>query len=171
MKKIMIILLLIYITLSMSGCGIKAETTENEKNSWKNYTNIQYHVSFFYPASWKQNPKYTLTDRFEGENGFFQIDAISSNQRSIDEVTEYEAFHKLHPYGSNPQIISAKIHGEEARFIFPSNDQPKTMQNQSGLIVQYPTPIKINNTMYPYFILRADERHIRQISKTLSFIY
>ncbi|RCX16613.1 hypothetical protein DFR58_110110 [Anaerobacterium chartisolvens] len=135
----------------------------------KTYSNTDYHVSLKYPSDWELNPKYTV--RYEDKDGFFQISAINGEGLSIDKVTELDTLHKLQPYGSNPQIKELTIQGQEARLILPSTDQPKEMQNQAGLIVKYPTAVKIDNTTYFYFVLWADKAHIEQISKTISFAY
>lgn len=162
-RKLMIaITVIVLIFLGFSIYSIK------ENFIWKDYTNEEYQVSLKYPADWKPNPKYY--DRYEGEEGFFQISAVSGEGLPIDKVTEFDAYHKLKPYGSNPQIEELKIQGQEARLILPSSDQPEEMANHAGLIIKYPTPVKIKCSTYNYFILSAHKDYIISIAKTLKFI-
>ena len=132
------------------------------------YISEDYKISFKYPSSWKLNPNYI--ERYEGKDGFFQVGAINGENMSIDEVAKNDAFHKLQPYGSEPEIINRTIDGQEARLILPSADQPEEMKNQAGLIIKYPKAIKIDGSQYRYFILWADKTHIDQISNTLTFL-
>jgi TolB protein len=131
----------------------------------KTFSNSVYHVHFQYPAQWKR-----VTDtRYEGPDGFFQLSAISSAE-TIDEVCRAEAFHQLLPYGSKPRITKTEIQNQEACMIHPSQDQPPEMRGQAALIVRYPTPIQIGDTIYHYFILWVNKEQLREISTTLSFI-
>jgi len=121
-----------------------------------------------YQSYWKLNPNFT--ERYEGKDGFFQVSAINGENMSTDEVAKNEVFHKLNPYGSNPKIINRIIDGQEARLILPSADQAEEMQNQAGLIVEYPEAVKIGDSVYYYFVLWADEAHIEQIGNTMTFL-
>lgn len=135
------------------------------KETLATYRNNQFRVQFHYPSHWKQvNP-----ERYEGNNGFFQIAAISS-PASIDMVCQNEAHHILLPYGSNPQISHTSIQNQEACFIYPSSDQPPEMNNQATLIIRYPTPITIGEDTYQFFILWADNAHINEIGSSIRFI-
>ncbi|MGO4889484.1 LysM peptidoglycan-binding domain-containing protein [Anaerobacillus sp. MEB173] len=131
----------------------------------RTYTNPVYNVQFQYPSYWRK----VTDERYEGPDGFFQISAISSEQ-SIHEVCQGEAFHKLLPYGTEPQIITTQIQNQEACFIYPSEDQPVDMKNQAALIIRYPTPIQINGATYNFFILWGDQNHLFEIGRTLSFV-
>ncbi len=134
-------------------------------DSFKVYRSTKYHVSFSYPASWQP----VSEERAEGVDGFFQVSAISSDEE-LSEVCRSEAFHRLRPYGSQPQIISTKVQNQEACFIYPSSDQPIEMKKQAALIARYPRPIQIQGTTYPFFVLWADRNHIDQIVRSLSWI-
>ncbi len=148
---------------------ISFEENGHSPKDWLSYNNKDYHISLEYPSDWEAVHGYS--ERYGGNDAFFQIDAINGKSLSIDKVTELDAFHKLKPYGSNPQIKELKVQGQVARLITPSSDQPKEMQNQAGLIIKYPKPIKIGNGTYYYFILWADKAHIEQISQTINFVY
>lgn len=130
----------------------------------KTYSNSVYKVRFQYPSHWQQ----VNDERYEGEDGFFQISAIASDQ-SIDVVCQNEAFHQLNPYGTQPRIQHTRIGSQPACLIFPSQDQPAEMKNQAALIVRYPTPVVIVGTEYHYFILWADQNHIIEMSTSLTF--
>ncbi|MFS0673396.1 LysM peptidoglycan-binding domain-containing protein [Ornithinibacillus sp. 179-J 7C1 HS] len=129
------------------------------------YQNTMYQIRLQYPASWVQ----VTPNRFEGTDGFFQVDAISS-PGSIESVCHNEAFHQLMPYGTNPTILHTSIHNQEGCYIFPSPDQIPEMENQAAFIVRFPNPILINDQVYQYFILWSNELHIRDIAESIEFI-
>jgi len=121
-------------------------------------------VSLLFPLNWSK----VSEDKYKGVDGFFQVSAIRG--ASLKDVCEGEAFHKLMPYGSSPTIMNTSIKGQHACFIFPYPDQPPEMQNQAALIVTYPKPIIISGESYNFFILWADNNHIKEISNTVSFL-
>lgn len=129
------------------------------------YTNEIYHVAFPYPAHWRK----VTEERYESEDGFFQISAISSEDE-LGQVCHSEAFHPLRPYGSNPRVVRSYVQNQQACFIFPSSDQPKEMKNQSALILKYPRPVSIGGTTYQYFVLWADRNHILSLAKGFRFV-
>jgi TolB protein len=131
----------------------------------RTYTNTLYKVQFQYPSHWKR----VNDERYEGQDGFFQISAILSDQ-PIDVVCQNEAFHQLNPYGSQPRIQHTQIQSQPACFIYPSQDQPVEMRGQAALIVQYPNAVVIDGARYNYFILWVDQNHINEISASLTFL-
>nr|WP_263326815.1 LysM peptidoglycan-binding domain-containing protein [Neobacillus sp. Marseille-Q6967] len=131
----------------------------------RTYTNPNFKVQLQYPGHWRR----VTEERYEGQDGFFQISAISSEE-PIHTVCQNEAFHQLQPYGSQPRVISGQVQSQEACFIYPSDDQPAEMRGQSALIVRYPQPIQIEGTTYHYLILWADQNHINEIGSTLRFL-
>lgn len=132
------------------------------------YISEYYKISLKYPSYWKRSTNYD--EKFEGEDGFFQLGAINGKGMTLDEVTKMDAFHMLQPYGSDPQIINYSIDGQEARLILPSADQAQEMNNQAGLIVKYPEAVKISNSEYHYLILWADKAHIKEIGTSIKFL-
>lgn len=132
--------------------------------TWKTYSNDEFNVSFMYPSSWRKTDK----DKYEGENGFFQLAAIDT-RRPINNVSRHEAFNRKRDYGSNPKFIKLDIEHQEANLIYPSFDQERNMDNISALIVKYPKPIKLKQKSYNYLILWCDKGHIRQLGSTLRF--
>lgn len=145
------------------------ESSRSNEEELAEYISDDYKISLRYPAYWKLNPSY-YDVRYEGEDGFFQVGAVNGENMSIDEVTENDAFHKLSPYGSQPQIIKRMIDGQEGRLILPSSDQAEEMHKQAGLIVKYPKAVKIGDSAYHFLILWADKAHIEQIGDTLRFL-
>lgn len=129
------------------------------------YTNETFRVRFRYPSNWQL----VDSERYEGENGFFQISAIGGGD-DIHEVCKGEAYHQLMPYGSTPRIYHTRISGQEACLIYPSADQPPEMKRQAAAIVRYPVPIQIEGSTYNYFILWADEVHLNSIARTITFL-
>ncbi|WP_134699495.1 PD40 domain-containing protein [Ammoniphilus sp. YIM 78166] len=129
------------------------------------YFSRLYRVSFPYPAIWSK----MTHERYEGKDGFFQVSAVASDG-GIDEVCRGEAYHILAPYGSRPQIQMTSIQNQPACFIFPSEDQPKEMNNQAALIVKYPHPVTIQGIVYSYFLLWADRSHIGMLARGLKLV-
>lgn len=145
------------------------EPTPEQTGGWEAYSNQAYNISLRYPPSWKRDPGYDLPDsyRYSGPDGFFMLSA--SNANTIDEAAQFEANHKLRPYGSNPDVRKMQILGQDARLIMPSDDQAPEMHNQAGLIVVSPKPIQIGGSSYKYLVLWADKDHIQTIASTLRF--
>lgn len=133
----------------------------------KLYLNKEYGIGLKYHGDWNPNPLYQ--NRYEGKEGFFQINAISGSDK-IDSIVYYEINHSLLPYGTKPIIKKLTIQGQDARLILPSKDQSPLFENVSELIVVYPTPIHIEGNTYSYFVLHANQPNIEEISKTLKFI-
>ena len=133
---------------------------------WSVYADSSYQLSLRYPSHWQFVPGYGV--KYAGENGFFQLSAISGPSGSIDQIAEGDAYHKLLPYGSQPRIEPLQVDGQPARLILPSADQPAAMAGQAGLIVEYPQPIDLEGHEYAYLILWADVEHIRSIAQTAS---
>jgi TolB protein len=131
----------------------------------KIYSNSVYKVRFHYPSHWQR----VNDERYEGEDGFFQITAIASDQ-PIEVVCQNEAFHQLNPYGTQPGVQHTQIQNQPACFIYPSQDQPVEMRNQAALIIKYPAPVLIDGTEYNYFILWADQNHIREMGTSLTIL-
>lgn len=141
------------------------------QDMWVDYSNQAFAVSLQHPADWEAVPGYGSPEtgeiKYAGITGFFQINAMDTE--SIDRAVAAEAGHKLQPYGSNPTIESLQVQGQEARLILPSNDQPAGMQYQAGMIIRYPQPVNISGTPCRFFILWADQAHIRAIAQTIRF--
>ncbi len=167
-KKISLAVSIYIIMICSFGLALKAETNMQMQSNKKHYENKTYKVSLKYNKNWKLNPNYI--ERYEGEDGFFQISAYAGQSLKIEEIVQIEVNHVLKPYGSKPEITKLNIQGQEARLIIPSNDQNSDLNNQAELIVEYPKPIKINENTYYYFILWADKYNIQEIYKTFRFI-
>ena len=121
-------------------------------------------VNFNYPINWRMISE----NRYEGVDGFFQVGAVSGE--NIDLVCQNEAFHKLMPYGSSPTVLRSTMQGQPSCLIFPYPDQPPEMRGQSAFIIRYPRPITISGTTYNFFVLYADQDHIREIANTVTFL-
>lgn len=143
-------------------------TKASMRSGGKVYKNKEYNVSLKYNKDWKANNK--NINRYEGEDGFFQISAYNGQNLGIDEVADNEANHKLKPYGSKPQISKLVVQGQEARLIMPSEDQPAEENNAAEVIIKYPKGIKISGDMYFYLIVNADKGNINKIINTIKFI-
>ena len=134
---------------------------------WTTYSNPVFAVSLEYPADWQPIPRYgsqeTGETRFGNINGFFHISSMDTD--TIDMAVAAEAGHILQPYGPNPTIESLQIQGQEARLILPSAGQ----QYQAAIIIRYPQPVTVSGTPCRFFILWADQPHIRTIAQTIQF--
>lgn len=164
-KRILIIL----ITVILAFLTLHSISNIQENSKYMVYSSEEFHISLKYPKHWKSNPAYS--ERFEGEDGFFTASAAFSADFSFDEAIELVAYHKLKPFGSNPEIKVTEVQGHEARLILPSSDQPKEYERMASIIMKYPKPIQINGTIYYFFILHADTNHIESIADSLKFIY
>ena len=138
---------------------------------WTTYSNPVFAVSLEYPADWQPIPGYGSPEtgeiKYGGINGFFQVNAMDTE--SIDMAASAEANHKLQPYGTQPTIETLQVQGQEARLILPSNDQATGRQYQAALIVRYPQPVNVLGTPCRFFILWADQAHIRTFAQTIQF--
>ncbi|UCC64600.1 MAG: hypothetical protein JSV36_06010 [Anaerolineae bacterium] len=141
---------------------ISTPTPAPDTTSWNTYSNPSYAISFQYPANWQRTD-----DRgYVGEDGFFSIGAIGNPGATIDDIAADEAGHVLRPYGSQPIIENLQIQGQEARLILPSADA--NTGGQAALIIRYPQPVELGDTCQ-FFVLYADQDHIRTIAHTLQF--
>ncbi|MEW6172273.1 MAG: hypothetical protein AB1510_04295, partial [Bacillota bacterium] len=74
------------------------------------YRNAVYGVSFVYPARWRPCHDYGraggVSLRYEGEDGFFMVNAMNGEGWSLEEVARNEAFHKLMPYGKIKSVLT-----------------------------------------------------------------
>ena len=156
------------IVIALLGCGTQGTSSTPSANLI--FSNQEYHVSLQYPSTWKANKAYSSPERYEGNNGLFQISAFDGEGWTIDQVAEWHANHKLKPFGTTPSITKLEILGKEVCLIKPSVDQPKEEKDAAELIVKYPKPIQINMDKYSYLVLWADQQHIEEIGKTINFI-
>lgn len=135
---------------------------------WQTFSNPYFAITLEHPANWQPVPGYTdprAGEKYAGSDGFFMITAMDGD--SIDSVAASEAYHRLQPYGSTPTIEILQIDGQDARLILPSADA--SMGDQSALIVRYPVPVDITGHPCSYFMLYADQSHIRAIGGTMRF--
>jgi hypothetical protein len=152
--------------LLAGGCSPPEETPAPAR-----YNNPVFQVSLDYPASWQpageeEGPGGTPA-RYQGEDGYFLIAAMGGEGWELEQVAENEANHHLRPYGTNPKIEETTLDGRSGIYIFPDADAG--MENQSAFIVEYPRPVTIGDTRYHFFMLYADESHIKDLASTLQF--
>lgn len=131
--------------------------------TWSIYRNDTLRVAFKYPFRWKRIDN----ERYAGIDGFFEV--LSVTKDTLEEACEIEVFHKLKPYGIEPDIKAVIVEGQKANLIYPSLDQPHEMRGQAVLVVEYAKPPVISGVFHRYFVLRADKEHIRGIVNSISF--
>lgn len=129
------------------------------------YINEEYGVKLIYPYRWSR----ISNERYEGIDGFFHLLAASSTE-TLEEVCSKEAYHKLKPYGSHPEIIHFTAAGREACSIIPSADQMMEMHGQTALVIKYNKPRKIKGVLCHYLIIRTDKNHLKEITNSLEFL-
>lgn len=134
----------------------------------KNFRSPLYEVTFKYPSNWIKNPNYE--ERYDGPDGFFEVDNLESFGRPIDRVVEQEINTPIKPYGQNPNVISLELDGQPARLIVPSDDQQKVFDREVALIVQDKKPISQTQDIYDYTIIWTDQANIQNILDTFKFI-
>jgi LysM repeat protein len=129
---------------------------------WNKYSNENYKISFMYPTRWAKINNL----HYEGVDGFFRISALKTDLK-LEDICKAEAFHKLKPYGANPDIVPTMVAGYFACLVIPSTDQPMEMKNQAALIIQYTQELEINNQYYNHLVIWADKEHITDIENSL----
>ncbi len=129
------------------------------------YTSETYRVSLAYPYLWSK----VDNERYEGIDGFFQISAVSG-AGSLEEVCKMEAYHKLKPYGTHPNITYSGSDYPESCMIIPSEDQLHEMRGQSALVVRYPEPVEIKGKSCEYLVIWTNKNHIKDIADTLELL-
>jgi hypothetical protein len=186
-KIIAFVLMPLWLWIGLSACnqvsvaGLSATqtvpplqaTSTPTKRPWSTYTNLLYQVTFQYPADWQYVEGDQTAEKYSGRDGYFRVGGMSGGGMSLDEVTQSEAFHVLHPFGTQPTIENLELKGQQARLILPSRDQSETSPDMAGaseLIVQYPRPVTINDISTDFLVLSADTDHIRTFAESLTFL-
>lgn len=154
--------------------------TPTNNSGLADYTNSAYKVALKYPASWQPDSPAGIAGegtpiRYVGEDGFFSIDALAEEGDSLDAAVQSLAAHRLQPYGSDPKILKVKIAGQEAAYIFPSQDQPVEARGEAVLVVRYPEPVEVEvlpgmRESYNFFVLYAAKDQIEKIAPTVDFV-
>jgi hypothetical protein len=140
------------------------------------YQSDRLALSITIPSKWSRVVRYP--ERWVGPDGFVALSAekdvvgetaIEGPTRiDIDESCARSAAHHLHPYGTVPAIEHSATASHPACFVWPSVDQ-EFSSNGSLLIVEAPSPIRINGVDYQRVTLSADVDHIREIAASLTF--
>jgi TolB protein len=137
--------------------------------AWKTFVSPRYKLQLKYPAHWTK-PDPLDEEAYEGHNGFFNVSGLNGPKLAVEEAMRSAVGDKIKPYGSDPQIISLKVDGQEARLIMPSSDQPAGQRGQGLLVVRYPTPVKFRSELYHFAVVWADRTHLSDIASTLTFL-
>lgn len=130
---------------------------------YSKYISEECKIEFLYPSRWAK-----VNDlNYEGVNGFFRIAALKSD-KALEEICKEEAFHKLKPYGTHPEIIPTAAAGLNACLVIPSMDQPMEMKKQAAMVIKYPKELKLNGENYNHMIIWADKEHIADLISSLA---
>lgn len=132
------------------------------------FTSNRYQISFKYPSSWRENPRYE--DKYEGESGYFEIGDFTSQEPNIDDAVEEGIDQDYKPYGSNPTVRKFVVDGQPARVIYPSSDQSSFFNDrEAAIVIQYPKPIILDNHSYDYVVIWTTPTYIPLIISTFKF--
>jgi hypothetical protein len=144
------------------------------------YANIDFKITLRYHQGWKPDITkgafhgnyLSFGDKATTSESFFAIDAIGASGTipTIEEAVKKITGSAGKPYGTSPTVHVAKISGQDARYIFPSADQPDLHKNEAALVVKYPKPTQIANGIYYYFMLYGDKDHLEEIGNSLQFL-
>lgn len=144
-----------------------ADLQNKVAEGYTRYRNEAGKFSIDYPKHWtRQGSK---VERFSGPDGYFQVQLVPGSIGTIDKVAELEKTKKEMPYGSTPEIVEAKLAGNAARLVRPSNDQPEAFAGTALLLVTLPKPQTFEGTEYPYLALWADMDHLQALAESLKF--
>jgi LysM repeat protein len=137
---------------------------------WKFFFEQYHHVAFMYPRTWKQVSNSPI--RYEGETGYFEVRKLNGTAASnpADSSSINEVCRRLlatNEYGKNPKIERINVDGQAACLILPSTDQ---QGNKASLVVKYPIPYVIDQSLSHYLLIHADTAHIRGITSTLKLL-
>ena len=133
------------------------------------FVSNKYKISFKYPKNWSRNPRYE--DKYEGENGFFEIGDFTGTGENIDEAVKAEVNEAYKPYGNNPTIRKFIVDGQPARVIYPSADQAQFYKDrETAIVVEYPQPIVIDGKKYDYVVIWANREFVPLIISTFKFV-
>ncbi|MDF2531251.1 MAG: hypothetical protein K0Q65_832 [Clostridia bacterium] len=128
------------------------------------YVNKTYKISLEYPPLWAK----VNSLHYAGIDGFFRISVFKSD-KTLADICKAEAYHRLNPYGSNPDIIITTAAELKAYLVIPSADQPKEMKKQAALILKYPKVVEVDNNTYSHLILWTDLAHLNDIKSSLTY--
>lgn len=134
----------------------------NIPKSWSKYINNTYNLSLMYPSLWAKINNL----HYAGIDGYFRISALRTDE-PLENICKTEAYHKLQPYGSNPNIVSDSVAGLNVCLVVPSADQPSDMKNQAALIIKYPKSLEIDDPAYNHLILYTDMEHLHDIKNSI----
>jgi TolB protein len=130
--------------------------------SWTKYINNTYNLSLMYPPLWAR-----MNDmHYAGIDGYFRI-SIMKTDKTLEEIYKTEAYHRLQPYGSRPEIVFDIVSGLDVCLILPSADQPTDMKKQAALIIKSSGTLEIENQAYNYIMLCTDLEHLNAIKNSL----
>lgn len=141
--------------------------------NWERFVSDRFGVQFQYPAHWQDQSSAVDWIRFGGDDGHFQLAVASVRDNSL--VTACATFTESNLYGTAPSLEWTSANGQEACLIIPSLDQDPIYRRQSVLVVRYPQPVAgvisdSPDSVYNFFVLLADDQHIRVFKDTLEFL-
>lgn len=150
-------------TASVSGPASSSASAPESAGSTQELTRHGVKVSI--PAAWKPAPD--REGRYQGTDGFAQIELSQRADSSAEAACRDQAGHKLQPYGSKPTIETLTVNGQPACLVLPSQDQREDMGNEAVVIVRLPRPQTLGGQTYGFAVLYADASSIRQIAETV----
>ncbi len=146
---------------------------EPSEANWQTFVDGTQKVTLRCPADWKPVPPYDVAPamRSQDRSRDFGLSAEGGENNTAQQLCKDDAEHILRPFGTNPAIRPMKVQGQSACLIWPSADQKKLGgDNGAKLIVKYPEPVKIDDTVYSFLTLYADKNYILALIRSLKFL-
>jgi TolB protein len=134
---------------------------------WQTYSNPVFGISFEYPANWQRSPG--DVERYGGVSGFFEIELISKETMTIDEVVATVLWDRIKAWADPGRTERLQIQGQEARLFVSEGQAPEYVEGEAWLLVQLPRPVQTAGQKYNFLELWADRDHVGDIVRTLRF--
>jgi hypothetical protein len=158
-------------TVTAPPAATPTESTPETPGAFAQYSNPLFQVEFSYPTSWVPDPGYSTDYGNDGifeaykdprgrEYGFFVLNAAQSTYYDLNQVTGFDAYHKLKPFGEHPVIEPLTVDGHAARLILQDPSAP-TVPNDAELVVAAPS------MMGQYLLIYAHKDFIRAIAESI----
>jgi hypothetical protein len=164
---------LLLLALLLSACGPATPTvTQVEEatpaasepghapDGWQMHTSGQWAVSFAVPATWQE----VETDRFEGKDGFAQLEAFTGPGVSVDQACEWEANYHRESYGLAPALNSLSRDN-----LIDAKGQPCLIHSSDkGSAIVLPNPKSVGGET-PFLLLSVDREHFLGVAQSLDY--
>jgi hypothetical protein len=148
----------------VAGAGLGA-VPQAVPPAWRVYSNAELGITLHHPPHWERNTRYVIA-RIDGPDGHVQL-CVTGGQDLDDAAFQFVA-QRLRPFGANPMIAPVRVHGRDARLIWPSDEVPAQLRPREGaLVIRHPMDARDRGR---YLVLLADAGHIQDIISSVQFV-